>query len=100
MRNDLSLTRINMAEHAYPTPTRNILSEQNRGKRKMSGKASEIRFGIRTPDGTTVMGYTESELAKIRSDELANKLIEMAERKARMQSGATSNVADHWSHKV
>lgn len=102
MANDLSVTRIGMAEHAYPTPTRNVLSEQQRRRVRPQPKGSEIRYGIRSPEGQTVMGYTDSELASIRAQELANKLFDQQQRKADMQRQLAKRMAeiDGWSHKA
>lgn len=100
---DLSITRIGMAEHEYPTPTRNILSEQERerAKRRIGShtKGGEVRIGYRTEDGRSIMFLTESEKARVRNEELANKQLEIAERKARMMAGYRPAEVDSWAHK-
>lgn len=102
MTNDLSVTRIGMAEHAYPTPSRNLLSEQQRRRVRPKPKGSEVRYGIRSPEGQTVMGYTDSELASIRAQELANKLFEQQQRKADNARKVAERMAeiDGWAHKA
>lgn len=104
--NPITQTRIRMSEHSYPTPTRNHLSLHNReaAKRKLSGKtkAGEVRFGIRTPDGTTVMGLTDSELAKRRQDELMDKALERKQRADDLRNMVYARMAetDSWAHKA
>lgn len=103
---DLSMTRIHAAEHSYPTPTRNHLSMHNReaSKRAMHRptKGGEVRIGIRTPDGTTVMGMTDSEVEAVRRAERENRLFDIAERKRRMMNNLAERMAeiDSWAHKA
>lgn len=101
MQTDLSLTRIGMAEHAYPAPTRNLLSEQQRRKLLPIPKGSEIRYGIRTPDGNSYMGLTDSEIAVQDALTIANKLHDRNERKRRITEMVTTRTAatDNWAHK-
>lgn len=100
---DLTLTRIGLAEHEYPTPTRNILSEQQRerAKRTSTTKAGEVRYGYRAKDGTNYMFPTATERDAARKADLANKAFERAERQQRLQaivSGQSAEV-DSWAHK-
>jgi hypothetical protein len=71
-------------------------------KRRMYGatKAGEVRHGIITPDGTVVMGYTDSELAAIRRRELDDMLAEREARKLRMRAMVKPTEYDSWAHKV
>jgi hypothetical protein len=95
-----------MAEHSYPTPTRNHLSMHNReaAKRKLNGRtrASEVRIGIRTPDGNSYMGTTASEDAKRRQDELLDKALERKQRADALKQLVYEQMAetDSWAHKV
>jgi len=103
--NPLSNTRIYASEHSYPQPTRNHLStqERERAKRKLGRqtKGSEIRFGIRTPDGTTVMGLTDSEKHQRRAEELANIIADKQARKDKLTQmvHAQMAVTDNWANK-
>jgi len=102
MAHDLTLTRIGMAEHAYPAPSRNLLSEQQRRRPRPMPKHGEVRIGYRSPEGQTIMAYTESELATIRAEELANKLFEQQQRKADNAAKVAKQMAeiDGWAHKA
>jgi hypothetical protein len=102
----LENTRILHAEHSYPTPTRNHLSMHNReaAKRKLMGatRASEVRFGIRTPGGLTVMeAETTSERHARRQEELANLALDRKLRNEAMNAKLTKLAADvdSWAHK-
>lgn len=99
---DLTLTRIGLAEHEYPTPTRNILSEQQRERSKrIPSRTSEVRYGYRAKDGTNYMFPTATERDAARKADLANKAFERAERQQRLQaivSGQSAEV-DSWAHK-
>ena len=99
MAHDLTLTRIGMAEHAYPTPSRNNLSEQQRRRQRPTPKASEVRIGYRSPEGQTIMALTDSEVAERRAADLANKVLVEKERKARMMQGYKPAETDSWAHK-
>jgi len=101
----LDQTRIHMAEHSYPTPTRNHLSMHNReaSKRKSYGatRGSEVRFGIRLPSGQSVMALTDSEVEQARKEELTNLRLEAEERKARILRNVHAQMAetDSWAAK-
>lgn len=101
---DLSLTRIGMAEHEYPTPTRNILSEQQRerAKRTSTRKGSEVRYGYRATDGTNYMFPTASEREAARKADLANLALAKLERQARLMDKLNEQTVriDSWAHKV
>lgn len=102
---DLSLTRIYAAEHSYPTPTRNHLSQQQRELAKarvpVKPKATELRCGYRAKDGTTYMFPTASEMEAHRKLVLADEALA---RKQRLQSTidrlneSTARI-DSWAHK-
>lgn len=97
MQTDLSITRIGMAEHAYPTPTRNILSEQQRTRKRSMPKAGEVRIGRRLADGTEVFAPSQREQAEI----LANRQMDKRLHEERMQAllaGHTVEI-DSWAHK-
>lgn len=102
---DLSLTRTMLAEHSYPTPTRNHLSMHNReaAKRAMNRKtrAGEVRIGIRSPEGLTVMGTTASEDAQRRQMELLDKALERKQRQQATMDRLNESQAriDSWAHK-
>jgi hypothetical protein len=92
-------------EHREHTPTRNLhASHQRELAHKRStrkGRTQEVRYGIRLPSGATVMALTDSEVARIRDEELANKLYDAAQRKAtgnRVYNDTTATV-DSWAHK-
>lgn len=101
----LELTRTLLAEHTYPEPTRNHLSNHNReaSKRKLYSptKAGEVRFGKRLPDGTSVMGELPSEKHKRRAEELAIINADKAARKAKLIKMVHDQMAetDNWANK-
>lgn len=102
----LENTRTLAAEHSYPEPTRNHLSMHNReaSKRRMYGatRASEVRFGIRTPEGQSIMALTDSEVAQARKEELANIRLNAAQRAADLRNMVNARMAetDSWAHKA
>lgn len=102
---DLTLTRIFLAEHSYPTPTRNHLSQHARELAKarvpVKPKATECRYGYRAKDGTNYMFPTASEREQYRREELANQRLERvyaAERLSTIVGTQTADV-DSWAHK-
>lgn len=102
---DLSLTRTLIAEHSYPTPTRNHLSQHNREAAKVRDgrktRASEVSIGYRCEDGTTIMFGTASQRAEYRRQELENERLRKAEHARRIQEIVTPTIAetDSWAHK-
>lgn len=97
-----------MAEHSYPTPTRNHLSNRNADAAKAcavtsGGRtiATSVAHGIRLHDGTIVY-YTIADKAAAAREDLENKQLERAQRKARIAAMMASNTAatDHWAHKA
>jgi hypothetical protein len=103
MPTDLSVTRLHMAEHAYPTPTRGLLSEQQRARTNRcpisNGTrtvATPVRHLRRRADGTVVElatatkhHYSDAELA----------MIDRRERQRRLQAIVAGQQAelDHWA---
>lgn len=104
--NSITETRIHMSEHSYPTPTRNHLSMHNReAAKRRDGRptqASEVRIGIRTPDGNSYMGTTASEDAKRRADELAYRALVKKQRADALKQRVYEQMAetDSWAHKA
>lgn len=100
--NPLFNTRIMHAEHSYPQPTRNHLSQQQRerAKRSYAGstQASEVRFGIRLPSGATVM---DAETASQRLARLQDEKAVRDEIIARTKTDAYAAMAeiDTWAKK-
>ena len=94
-------SRLQWAEHTYTTPTRNLHSEQQRKRVRLSGPASEVRYGYRAKDGTTYMFPTASEMAEFRKQELVNAALERQQRQQRIIDIANSQCAeiDSWASK-
>ena len=102
---DLSLTRTLIAEHSYPTPTRNHLSQHNREAAKVRDgrktRASEVSIGYRCEDGTSIMFGTATQRAEARRMELVDKALERKQRNERLMQQLNENAArvDSWAHK-
>lgn len=98
---DLTLTRIGLAEHEYPTPTRNILSEQQRerAKRASAPKGSEVRYGYRAKDGTNYMFPTQSERDAARKADNANRMLAKQQRNEALMKQLNESMAriDSWA---
>lgn len=87
------------AFHQLPQGSKGTLRELNRQKQKRtSGPASDLRIGHRLESGEIVWFMTEREYTNYRSQVLANKHLEMAERKKRNQP--THVEVDSWAKKV
>jgi len=71
------------------------------GRTHESSLEHSIRFGIRTPDGTTVMGLTDSEKHQRRAEEMANIIADKQARKDKLTQmvHAQMAVTDNWANK-
>ncbi len=102
---DLSLTRTMIAEHSYPTPTRNHLSMHNREAAKVRDgrktRASEVSIGYRCEDGTSIMFGTATQRAEARRMELEDKALERKQRSEALVKMVHDQMAetDSWAHK-
>lgn len=105
MRTDLTTTRTGQAEHAYPPPTRRIMSQHttdlyesvpvNTGQTTL---ATPVRYGRLMPDGT--IRYLSGKPVSMPTD-AENKAAELAESKRRMATivaGMSADI-DHWGRK-
>lgn len=103
---DLSLTRLHWAEHSYPQPTRNHLSQQQREASKArvpsKPKATEVRYGYRAKDGTTYLFPTATERQQARNEDNANKRLMRQQAAERLNAIVSRQAAevDSWARKV
>ena len=108
MQSPLETTRLHMAEHSYPTPTRNHLSNRNADAAKAcritNGTrtvATRVRHGVKLPDGTIV--YRTRSDAQMTDAELdrANAELERRERAKRISDmiNRTRVEPDTWAKK-
>ena len=104
MHSDITLTRIGLAEHAYPAPTRRIMVEHNSNVRE----ACPIRSGRKTvatdvvtyrikPDGSRV----RTDISRKRYSRTEELALMQAERKARLLAivQGTQAQIDTWADK-
>lgn len=108
MRSALETTRLHMAEHSYPTPSRNHLSNRNADAAKAchvtNGTrtvATRVRHGIRLPDGTIVYRTRSDAQMTARDEELANLEFDRRERAKRLAEMVNKSRAeiDTWASK-
>jgi hypothetical protein len=97
----LELTRIGIAEHAYPTPTRRILAEHNRERAKSRATrqtAAPVTHKRRRADGSVVTVLKSATLTD-RQYELLDRQLAEQERRARRAERLAASAADvdHWS---
>lgn len=97
-----------MAEHSYPTPSRNQLSGHNRESAKAcvitNGTrtvATRVRHGVRLPDGTIVY-RTRSDAQMTDADwDRLNRLEDKRQRAQRISDMVSGRIAqvDTWASK-
>lgn len=85
-----------------PQPSKNNLRELQRQRQpRVTGPCSEVKIGKLAEDGSVTWISTDDEYAKARMEELANKQLDVTQRKARLAAIVAGQAAevDSWASK-